>query len=317
MKNPGGSGARGMRFGAHMSIAGGVDRAVDRAVEAGCESLQIFTKSARQWAARRLADEEAERFRRKRREAGTAPAVAHASYLLNLASSDQQLWERSWESCAEELDRCRRLGLDGLVLHPGAHRGDGEEAGLQRVARGLERVLELVPDGPPVLLEGTAGQGTSLGGRLEHLRWLIDELGTDRLGVCLDTCHLHAAGYALDTAAACAATLDEIDRVIGFAHVAVVHCNGSRGAAGSRLDRHAHIGAGTIGEEGFAAFLADPRLDGLPGILETPKDPEGSWDRINLARLRALRRGDRPPPPPPDDGRPRAAGDRADRGGRQ
>lgn len=293
-----------MRFGAHMSIAGGVDRAVDRAAEAGCDALQLFTKNARQWAARPLTEEEVTAFRRKREELGIGPAVAHAAYLINLASGEQELWERCWRACAEELERSARLGLDGLIVHPGAHGGDGEEAGLRRVARGVERILAAVPGGPPLLLEVTAGQGTALGGRLEHLAWLLERLGDHGVGVCLDTCHLHAAGYALDSPEACRETLDAVEGIIGLGRVRVLHCNDSQGAAGSNLDRHTHIGVGTIGGKGFATLLTDPRVAHLPAILETPK--QGEWDRVNLARLRALHRGEEelPPPPEVEDERP-------------
>ncbi len=286
-----------MRFGAHMSIAGGIQRAVDRAVEVDCETLQVFTKSARQWAARPLDDDEVEAFRSRRTDAGIDPAVAHASYLINLGSADNDLWERSCDSFVVEIDRCARLGLDGIVIHPGAHGGDGEQAGLDRVAEALESVIERAPAGPRVLLETTAGQGTALGGRLEHLRWFLDRLGSERLGVCLDTCHLHAAGYSLSSPADVESSLTQIEAVIGFENVYVMHCNDSLGEAGSHRDRHAHIGAGTIGEEGFAALLTDPRLHAMPAVLETPKDEAGDWDRANLARLRALHCGDSILPP--------------------
>lgn len=286
-----------MRFGAHVSIAGGIQNAVDRAVDVNCETLQIFTKSARQWAARPLGDEEVAAFRDRRLEAGVDPAVAHASYLINLGAVESDHWERSCESFVVEIDRCARLGLDGIVIHPGAHGGEGEQVGLDRIAAALETVLEKASVGPRVLLETTAGQGTSLGGRLEHLAWLLDRLGRERLGVCLDTCHLHAAGYSLATPSDVHATLAEIEEVIGFENVHVMHCNDSLGEAGSHLDRHAHIGAGTIGEKGFAALLTDPRLYAVAAILETPKDDAGHWDRANLARLRALHRGDDTLPP--------------------
>lgn len=286
-----------MRFGAHMSIAGGIHKAVDRATDVDCDALQIFTKSARQWAARPLVDEEVEAFRTRRAETGIDPAVAHASYLINLGAVDGELWERSSESFLVEIDRCARLGLDGIVIHPGAHGGKGERAGLHRVAAALETVLEKATAGPRVLLETTAGQGTALGGHLEHLAWFLDRLGAERLGVCLDTCHLHAAGYSLASRADVDAALAEIEEVVGFENVHLMHCNDSRGEAGSHRDRHAHIGAGTIGEEGFAALLTDPRLQAVPAVLETPKDDAGDWDRANLARLRSLHRGDNTLPP--------------------
>jgi deoxyribonuclease-4 len=286
-----------MRFGAHMSIAGSIDRAVDRAVEVGCDTLQVFTKSARQWAARPLRDEEVEAFQNKRSEAAIDPVVAHASYLINLGAVDQDLWTKSCQSFSEEVDRCARLGIDGIVIHPGAHGGEGEEAGLRRIAAALETVMENSPTGPRILLETTAGQGTSIGGQLEHLRWLLDRLGVDRLGVCLDTCHLHAAGYSLDSQESVDRSLAEVELVIGLDQVFAMHCNDSVGEAGSHRDRHAHIGAGTIGESGFTALMTDRRLRGVAAILETPKDDEGAWDRANLARLRAMHRGERPLPP--------------------
>ena len=288
-----------MRFGAHMSVAGGIDKAIDRAVDAGCDCLQVFTKSSRQWAARPLSDEEVATFRRRRDEAALAPVVAHASYLINLASSDSELWKRSWRACAEELRRCALLGLDALILHPGAHGGVGEQRGLSRIARATSHALHRLAAGPRLLFEGTAGQGTSIGGKLEHLRWLVDRLGPERVGVCLDTCHLHAAGYSLGSRAACRATLERIDAVIGFDNVEVLHCNDSVGAVGSHLDRHAHIASGKIGAAGFRALLTDPRIKPLPGILETAKDDVGEWDRRNLARLRALGAGKRRLPPAP------------------
>ena len=286
-----------MRFGAHMSIAGGIQLAVDRAIEVDCEALQVFTKSARQWAARSLGEDEVEAFRGRRTETGIDPAVAHASYLINLGSADSELWERSCASFVEEIDRCARLGLDGIVIHPGAHGGLGEEAGLDRVAAALDKVLDDAPAGPRVLLETTAGQGSALGGRLEHLRWLLDRLGSERLGVCLDTCHLHAAGYALSSTTDVNDSVTQIEAIIGMENVHLMHCNDSIGEAGSHRDRHAHIGAGSIGDEGFAALLTDPRLQTLPAVLETPKDEAGDWDRANLARLRALNRGDSILPP--------------------
>ena len=288
-----------MRFGAHMSVAGGLDKSIERAIDAGCDCLQLFTKSARQWAARPLSDDETSTFRQRRRRSGLDPVVAHASYLINLASPDSDLWKRSWRSCAQELQRCADLGLDALILHPGAHCGAGEQRGLTRIARASEHALRRVPAGPRLLFEGTAGQGTSIGGKLEHLRWLLDRLGSERVGICLDACHLHAAGYSLGSDAACRDTLEQIDEVIGFDAVEVLHCNDSVGAAGSHLDRHAHVGTGTIGTTGFRALLTDHRVMRLAGILETPKDDVGEWDKQNLARLLALGDGKKRLPPAP------------------
>ena len=280
-----------MSFGAHVSIAGGIHRAVDRAVDAGCEAMQVFVKANKRWAATPLADDEVVAFRDGIEEHGLRPVFAHASYLLNPASGAPGIRERTVAALAVELDRCRRLGLAGIVLHPGAHGGAGESVGLDRALRALARARARAPGSPPILLESTAGQGTALGSRLEHLAWLVERLPPGSAGVCLDTCHLHAAGYALDSAPSVAATLDEVDAAIGIERVALVHLNDSQGLPGSRRDRHAAIGEGTIGTEGFASLLADPRARSIPGILETPKGEDGEMDRVNLARLRALATG--------------------------
>lgn len=276
-----------MKLGVHVSAAGGLDRAVERARRLGCTAFQVFVKSSRQWEARMLGDDEIRRFREARGRRDRWPAFAHASYLLNLASDDRDLWERSSDTCALELERCHQLGLDGLVVHPGAHRGQGASRGRERVARAVERILEAVPDGPPLLLECTAGQGTTLGARLEDLAWLSAR-GGRRLGVCLDTCHLHAAGYRLDGAPRVRETLDAIATILGFRTVQLWHLNGSRAPAGGRRDRHTGIGEGTIGFAGFRALLQDRRVRARPGILETPKGDSERLDRLNLARVRAL-----------------------------
>lgn len=278
-----------MRVGVHVSIAGGVDRAVERASDLGCDVFQIFVKSNRQWAARPLEQDEISRFRDQCDVLEVGPGYAHACYLLNLGSADSTLWDRSCTTCALELERSGVLGLHGLVLHPGAHGGAGPDAALERILAGIQRVLESVPDGPALLLECTAGQGTSIGARLEELRWLLDRTDPERVGVCLDTCHLHAAGYRLDGAPEVRGSLDAIERALdGFERVRLIHLNGSRAPAGSRRDRHAGIGEGTIGNGGFHALLQDRRIRRLPGILETPKGDGDRLDRLNLARVRAL-----------------------------
>lgn len=285
------------RFGAHMSIAGGLPRAVDRAVLHGCDALQIFTKSAGQWRARPIPDEEARAFTARVRETGIAPVVAHASYLINAGASVEPLRSRSIESLAEELARADRLGLAGLVLHPGAATGRGVDEALECVARALRQVLKgRRRRACRILLEHTAGQGTSLGWRFEHLRQILEALdGDERVGVCLDTCHLIAAGYAIDSADGVDRTLAEFDRVVGLARLHVVHVNDSKRPLGSRVDRHTHIGEGTIGLEGFRAIVNHPALAGLPMLLETPKTEQRGTgvaldplDARNLATLRGL-----------------------------
>jgi len=279
-----------MRLGAHESIAGGLHKAFDRARSVGCDAVQIFVKSNRSWAVKPLTGGDIARFMAKAEETGIHPVVGHASYLLNLASPDTSLWERSRDTLVVELERCEALGVPWLVLHPGSHVGAGEDAGLARVAQALDEV-HAVTQGLHVriLLETTAGQGSGLGHRFEHLAWLIEHtLEGDWLGVCLDTCHVFAAGYELRTCEGYAATMAAFERVIGLERLHAVHLNDSKGDLGSRRDRHEHIGKGRIGLDGFRHLLNDPRMERLPGLLETPKSDDLHEDRENLAVLRAL-----------------------------
>ncbi len=279
-----------MRLGAHESIAGGLQRCFERALSVGCDAVQLFVKSNRAWAVKTLTDGEIADFKAQAAATGIWPALGHASYLLNLGSPDDELWEKSWRMLAIELERSEALGLAGLVLHPGSHGGQGEEAGLERVARALGAVHAATPGfRSQVLLETTAGQGNSLGCRFEHLSWLLEHTaGGERLGVCLDTCHVFAAGYELRTAAGYAETMAAFDARVGLQRLKAVHLNDCKGELGSGVDRHAHIGQGQIGLDGFRLVLNDARLDGLPGLLETPKEEDLHEDRENLAVLRGL-----------------------------
>jgi len=279
-----------MRLGAHESIAGGLYKAFDRAQSVGCDALQVFVKSNRSWAVKPLTEEDIARFKAKAEETGIQPVVAHTSYLLNLATSDDALWKRSCDMLTIELERCETLGVPWLVLHPGSHVGTGEEAGLARVAQALGKVHAATPGfHAQILLETTAGQGTNLGYRFEHLAWLLKHTPAgERLGVCLDTCHVFAAGYELRTPDGYAATMEAFDRIIGLERLHAIHLNDSKGGLGSRKDRHEHIGKGHIGLEGFRHVLNDPRLAGLPGLLETPKSDDLHEDRENLVVLRSL-----------------------------
>jgi deoxyribonuclease IV len=279
-------------LGAHQSIAGGTPRAVERGLQTGCRVLQIFVKNNSRWVGKEIDDEEAMRFRQATGAARFGHLAAHASYLINLASPAEALRRQSIEALADEMERCRRLGIGNLVLHPGSHGGEGEAAGVARVASALDRALELAGSGRVrILLETAAGQGFCLGYRFEHLR---DILGAARyprrLGVCLDTCHVHAAGYDLVTAAGYAATMDSFDRVLGLARLHAIHVNDSKKPRGSRVDRHEHIGKGKIGRRGFANLMIDPRLAAIPKFLETPKDDALDSDRRNLKVLRRLAR---------------------------
>jgi deoxyribonuclease IV len=283
-------------LGAHLSIAGGLARAVDRARASGCDALQIFTKSVGQWRARPLDDEEVARFRAAVTETGLGSVVAHASYLINLAASSPWLWRQSVEAFVVEYERACRLGLDAIVLHPGSGRPD---EGLPRIAAALDEVLARVPRGRTrIALEHTAGQGTNLGHRFEHLAELLQGVRwSRRVGVCLDTCHLWAAGYDIASPQGYARTVRAIEALIGLERISVVHLNDSKRPFASRVDRHAHIGEGTIGLPAFARILNDPRFAGLPMLLETPKSPDyprgvtpDPLDLANLDRLRALLR---------------------------
>lgn len=279
-----------MRLGAHESISGGLYKAFDRARSVGCDALQIFVKSNRSWAVKPLTEEDIARFKAKAEETGIQPVVAHTSYLLNLGTPDDTLWKRSRDTLIVELERCEALGVPYLVLHPGSHVGTGEEVGLAQVAQALGEVHAATPGfRAQILLETTAGQGTNLGYRFEHLGWLLEHTPTgERLGVCLDTCHVFAAGYELRTPDGYAATMEAFDRAVGLGRLKALHLNDSRGDLGSRKDRHEHIGKGYIGLEGFRHVLNDSRLANLPGLLETPKSDDLHEDRENLAVLRSL-----------------------------
>jgi deoxyribonuclease-4 len=279
-----------LRLGAHESIAGGLYRAFDRARSVGCEAVQVFVKSNRSWAVKSLTEEDVARFKAKAQETGIQPVVGHASYLLNLGTPDEALWAKSRDMLVVELERCEALGVPYLVLHPGSHVGAGEEAGLAQVARALGEIHAATPRfQAQILLETTAGQGTNMGHRFEHLAWLIEHTPEGaRLGVCLDTCHVFGAGYELRTRAGYAATMEAFERTIGLGRLKAVHLNDSRGDLGSRKDRHEHIGKGCIGLAGFRHLLNDSRLDGLPGLLETPKGEDLHEDRENLEVLRSL-----------------------------
>lgn len=281
------------RFGAHMSAAGGLHNAFAEGVRVGCDCLQVFVKNQRQWTAKPLTDEQIRLYREAERATGLSPVVAHASYLLNLASPDETNRRKSIAALIDELERCEALGVSGLVVHPGAHLGEGEDAGLARIGRSLDEVHAATAGfASQVLLETTAGQGTTLGHELVHLERII--AGTrepQRLGVCLDTCHLFAAGYDLRKTDACGALVDELERRVGLARIRCIHTNDSKGKCGSRLDRHEHIGKGKIGRAGFANLLNDARLQLVPRMLETPKGVDGrgaDYDQLNLARLRKL-----------------------------
>jgi deoxyribonuclease-4 len=280
----------GPPLGSHISITGGVDKAVLTAQEVGCQALQIFVKSSNQWRAAPFREGEVERFKSNLESTGLGPVVAHDSYLINLCSTDKALWEKSLEAFLVELDRCEALGVPYLVTHPGSHTGAGEEAGLRQLVHALDQVRARRPNQKvAILLETTAGQGTGLGSRFEQLEQVMKSVEEpSRLGVCFDTCHVFAAGYDLRTPSACRDTLDRLNATVGLEKLKVIHLNDSKRELGSRVDRHEQIGKGHLGLEAFRYLMNDSRLQRIPMLLETPKGPDYEEDRVNLALLRSL-----------------------------
>ena len=289
-----------LRIGAHMSVAGGVSKAVDRAELHGCEAVQIFSKNANQWRGALLDAAEIRRFRRRLEETGIAPALSHASYLINLATVMPQLREQSIAALIDELDRAHALGLLGVVLHPGTCTSGTEEDALRLIADALRTAFRARPRRKTmVLLEHTAGQGRTVGHRFEHLATIVTHLdGSPRVGVCLDTCHLVASGYDIVSAEGYAHTFAEFERIVGIDRLRAFHCNDSKRPCGSRVDRHEHIGQGCLGLDTFRRLLHDPRFTGLPALIETEKSGRATKPTViaadpldvqNLETLRTLR----------------------------
>jgi deoxyribonuclease IV len=281
---------RGPLLGAHMSIAGGVDKSLLLGKTVDCHAIQIFTKSSRQWAAKPYTREEIELFDFNRQATGITTVIAHDSYLLNLGSPDVTLRERSIAAFIDELERCEILRVSNLVTHPGSHLGAGEDEGIKTIARSLDEVHQTCPGyKTKVTLEITSGQGSNLGYRFDQIRKMIDATReSDRLRVCFDTEHAFAAGYDIRTKEGYERTFAEFDETIGLEMLAAFHLNDSKKEFNSRVDRHEHIGKGHIGVEAFRFLLNDKRFWGLPMCLETPKGPDLKEDKENLAVLRSL-----------------------------
>jgi len=275
--------------GAHVSIAGGLYKAFERGDALRCRAIQIFLKNSNQWKAKELAEADRELFVQARKNSGIRAVVAHDSYLINLASPDPELYKKSLAAFIEELRRANFLGVPYLVLHPGAHTGAGIKAGIAGVAKALSRALKEVEPPVQILLENTAGQGSSLGDRFEQLGGILEKMkDTKRAGVCLDTCHMFAAGYDIRTKEGYEETIREIDRCVGIGRVKAFHVNDSKKGLGSRVDRHSHIGQGFIGLDAFRFLMNDKRFSSIPKILETPKGPGIEEDLMNLATLATL-----------------------------
>jgi deoxyribonuclease-4 len=282
-------------LGAHQSISGGYFRAAELARDCGCQCVQLFTKNNNQWRAKEITAEDALKFQASLRACELSHPLAHDSYLINLAAPDHELWVKSIDSFVMELLRAEKLGIPHLVTHPGAYTTSSEEAGLARVVAALDETHRQCRGIRAVtLLEVTAGQGSCLGHRFEHLAEILDRVqDPERLAVCLDTCHLFAAGYPLAPQKDYAATMRKLNRILGVKLVKAIHLNDSKRELGSRVDRHEHIGKGHIGLEGFRLLLNDARFSKVPMYLETPKEENGEpkgleLDRMNLTVLRSL-----------------------------
>ncbi|HET7295471.1 MAG TPA: deoxyribonuclease IV [Vicinamibacteria bacterium] len=279
-------------LGAHVSTQGGLDKAPERGREIGADVIQVFTSNKLQWEGRRIGPEEAGAFREGLRRFGLRSAVTHANYLLNLASPEDALLRRSRAAFLTEMERCHVLGIRALVFHPGAHLGAGESQALRTVAESLDHVIAAGPEDVDPVVELTAGHGSAVGHRFEHVRAILDSVRRpERIGVCFDTCHVHAAGYDLVTAGGYAETMAGFERLVGFGRLRAVHLNDAKRSRGSGWDRHEAIGKGHLGAVAFQRLMRDPRFDGVPMVLETPSGMAG-WKR-EIARLRRMERSGR------------------------
>jgi len=279
--------AKGDLIGAHISTRGGLHTVFERAAAIEASAIALFAKNSNQWKGKTLTDEDCAVFSKART---VKPILTHASYLINLATTNREFHRKSIEAMVDELDRAERLGIHAVVLHPGAHLGAGVDAGVDQIARSLDRVHAAIPNHKVVtLLETAAGQGSCLGCTFEELgriRRLVDD--PRRVGICIDTCHIFAAGYDLRTRDAYERTMEDLDRHVGAEHVGALHLNDSKKPLGSRVDRHQHIGKGELGLESFRHVLNDERFRHIPKLLETPKTVENESDRMNIGLLRSL-----------------------------
>ena len=281
-----------MPIGAHMSIAGGLEKALTRGLQLGCKTIQLFTRNRNRWRAKPLTEGEIRRFREAQNETAIRPILAHNSYLINLASPDREVYEKSLVALQDELERAASLGISYLVTHPGSHKGSGEGRGLARIAKALDLILAgAEASWPLILLETTAGQGSSLGYRFEHLAKIRDgSQFPERLGFCFDTAHVFAAGYDIREPVSYEKTLKHFIDLTGAESLKAFHLNDSQKEVGSRVDRHHHVGRGRLGRRPFYLLLHDGRFSALPMVLETPKGTEGGrdLDEVNLNTLREL-----------------------------
>lgn len=277
-------------LGAHMSISGGLYKAIDRAVAAGCGTLQIFTRSSNQWKGKPVSDKDAELFRSSFAASGLHEVISHDIYLINLAAPEGDTRTKSLAAFADEMITCAQLGINKIVMHPGSHTADPPEIGLERVISAFNQLFEEVPQYEGlILLETTAGQGTNLGRTFEELQIIINgSKNPERFGICFDTCHTFAAGYNTATPEGYADVMEQFDRLLGLKRLHCFHMNDSKKGLGSRVDRHEHIGQGALGLEPFRFIMNDPRFAAVPKILETPKGDNDEMDQVNMQLLRGL-----------------------------
>jgi deoxyribonuclease-4 len=277
-------------IGAHKSIAGGVYNALKLGEDVGCRTIQIFTKNSNQWRGKDIPDADAKKFIEEVARTGISPVVAHDSYLINIASPNEELLKKSIDALFDELKRCELLEIPYLVMHPGSHTGSGEEVALKKVAESINTVHSMAKGfNVKILLETTAGQGTNLGYSFEHLRTIYDKVKqNDRLGYCYDTCHTFVAGYDITSREAYEETMQKFDKVLGIENLLCFHINDAKKGLGSRIDRHEHIGKGTLGELPFAMLMQDKRFKDIPKILETPKGKDQKEDVMNMKILKRL-----------------------------
>lgn len=274
------------RIGAHVSISGGISLSIARALSLGCEAFQVFTRNQRQWGPKPLDDEQIISFKEELLLSQMGPVVSHGSYLINPAAPEETVRQRSIDAMVDELSRCYSLGIDRLVIHPGSHKGAGSKKGIETIASTIDEAFEkLDREGPMLLLETTAGQGTGIGSRFEDLSKIIDTLSfRERIGVCLDTAHMHAAGYNLTTPDSYSSTIEELDSLIGAESVKCIHLNDSKKELGSKVDRHDNLGDGTMGLVPFEMLVNEKRFMDVPMILETPGGDESYMKNLKLLR---------------------------------
>lgn len=279
-----------MLLGAHMSVAGGLEKALLIGKEVGCQTIQIFTKNNNQWNAKPLTPQEISLFLKTKDQTEISPVFAHASYLINIGSPEEALYKKSIEALLDELKRCEKIGLSFLVLHPGAHRESGEEEALKKISQAINIVFQKTEGyRTMLLLENTAGQGTCIGHLFEHLAMIIENvLDKERIGVCFDTCHAFQAGYDMRTRAGYEKTFKDFDETVGLSKIKAFHLNDSKKEFHQRVDRHEHIGKGSLGKEAFQFLMNDKRFQYLPMVLETPKGKARLEDKENLSLLRSF-----------------------------